>query len=217
MIQCVNLNISQGDFYLLDVNFKINKGDYAILMGKTGCGKTTVMESICGLRQIKSGEIWLGDKEISNLMPAKREIGYVPQDGALFKNMTIAQNIGFALKIRKWDKQKINERANELASNLGINYLLQREAHDLSGGEKQRVAVARALSFYPEVICLDEPISALDDSTKEDMIDLLKTLKENTDLTILHVTHSKAEAIKLGDKVFKFSNGQVEELQLEEL
>ena len=217
MIQCVNLNISQGDFSLLDVNFKINKGDYAILMGKTGCGKTTVMESICGLRKIKSGEIWLGDREISNLMPAKREIGYVPQDGALFKNMTIAQNIGFALKIRKWDKQKIEERVNELASHLGINYLLKREAHDLSGGEKQRVALARALSFYPEVICLDEPISALDDSTKEAMIELLKSLKTNTDLTILHVTHSKAEALKLGDKIFKFSNGKVEELQLEAL
>lgn len=217
MIQCVNLNITQGDFSLLDVNFKINKGDYAILMGKTGCGKTTVMESICGLRQIKSGEIWLGENEISKLMPAKREIGYVPQDGALFKNMTVAQNIGFALKIRKWEKQKINERVNELASNLGINYLLKREAHDLSGGEKQRVALARALSFYPEVICLDEPISALDDSTKDDMIDLLKTLKKDTDLTILHVTHSKAEAVKLGDKVYRFSNGQVKELKIEDL
>ena len=211
------INISQGNFSLLDVNFKINKGDYAILMGKTGCGKTTVIESICGLRQIKSGKIWLADNEISNLMPAKREIGYVPQDSALFKNMSIAQNIGFGLKIRKWDKQKINERVNELASNLGVSYLLKREAHDLSSGEKQRVALARALSFYPQVICLDEPISALDDSTKDDMIELLKTLKQDTDLTILHVTHSKAEAVKLADKVFKFSNGQVTELQLEEL
>lgn len=214
MIQCVNLNINQGDFSLLDVNFKINKGDYAILMGKTGCGKTTVMESICGLRKIKSGEIWLGEKKISDLMPAKREIGYVPQDGALFRNMTIAQNIGFALKIRKWDKKNINERVNELASNLGINYLLKREAHDLSGGEKQRVALARALSFYPEVICLDEPLSALDDTTKDEMMDLLNTLKNNSDLTILHVTHSKTEAIKLGDIVFNFNDGKVKELEL---
>ena len=212
MIQCVNVNINQGDFSLLDVNFKINKGDYAILMGKTGCGKTTVMESICGLRKIKSGKIWLGNKEISNLMPAKREIGYVPQDGALFKNMTIAQNIGFALKIRKWNKQKINERVNELASDLGINYLLKREAHDLSGGEKQRVALARALSFYPEVICLDEPLSALDDDTKDEMMCLLSTLKENSELTILHVTHSKTEAMKLGDVIFNFKDGKVQEL-----
>lgn len=212
MIQCVNVHINQGDFSLLDVNFKINKGDYAILMGKTGCGKTTVMESICGLRKIKSGKIWLGNKEISNLMPAKREIGYVPQDGALFKNMTIAQNIGFALKIRKWNKQKINERVNELASDLGINYLLKREAHDLSGGEKQRVALARALSFYPEVICLDEPLSALDDDTKDEMMCLLSTLKENSELTILHVTHSKTEAMKLGDVIFNFKDGKVQEL-----
>lgn len=217
MIRCVNLNISQGDFSLTDLNFKINNGDYAILMGKTGCGKTTVMESICGLRKIKSGEIWLGDREISNFMPAKREIGYVPQDGALFKHMTIAQNIGFALKIRKWDKQNIDERVNELASDLGISYLLKREAHDLSGGEKQRVALARALSFYPEVICLDEPLSALDDHTKDEMMDLLNRLKVNSDLTILHVTHSKAEAIKLGNKVFKFGDGQVKELQISEL
>jgi len=212
MIQCVSVHINQGDFSLLDVNFKINKGDYAILMGKTGCGKTTVMESICGLRKIKSGKIWLGNKEISNLMPAKREIGYVPQDGALFKNMTIAQNIGFALKIRKWNKQKINERVNELASDLGINYLLKREAHDLSGGEKQRVALARALSFYPEVICLDEPLSALDDDTKDEMMCLLSTLKENSELTILHVTHSKTEAMKLGDVIFNFKDGKVQEL-----
>ena len=94
-------------------------------MGKTGCGKTTVMESICGLRKIKSGEIWLGEREISNDMPAKREIGYVPQDGALFKNMTIAQNIGFALKIRKWNKRQIKERVNELAQVFGINYLFR--------------------------------------------------------------------------------------------
>ncbi len=217
MIHCVNLNINQGDFSLSDLSFKINKGDYAILMGKTGCGKTTVMESICGLRKVKSGEIWLGDKEISNFMPAKREIGYVPQDGALFQHMTIAQNIGFALKIRKWDKKKIDKRVNALASDLGISYLLKREAHDLSGGEKQRVALARALSFYPEVICLDEPLSALDDHTKDEMMDLLKTLKVNSDLTILHVTHSKIEAVNLGDKVFKFDDGQVKELQISEL
>lgn len=214
MIECANLNINQGAFYLSNISFKIKKGAYAILMGKTGCGKTTIMESICGLRKISSGEIWLGDKEISKVMPAKREIGYVPQDGALFKNMTVAQNIGFALKLRKWDKENINRRVEELASHLGIDYLLEREAHDLSGGEKQRVAIARALSFYPEVICLDEPISALDDTTKEDMMHLLKVLKEDTKLTILHVTHSKKEAERLGDVIFTFSDGKVKTVEL---
>ena len=217
MIVCINLNIKQGDFLLTDVNFEINKGDYVVLMGKTGCGKTTVMESICGLRQIKSGEIWLGEHNISADMPAKREIGYVPQDGVLFKHMTVAQNIGFALKIRKWDKHKIKERVNELAQVFGIDYLLEREAHDLSGGEKQRVALARALSFYPKVICLDEPLSALDEHTKDEMFNLLSSLKQNFDVTVLHVTHSKTEAIKLADKVLKFKDGEVKELQPTEL
>lgn len=217
MIQCVDINIKQGEFSLTDVNFKIEKGDYVVLMGKTGCGKTTVMESICGLRKIKSGEIWLGNKEVSNLMPAKREIGYVPQDAALFKNMTVAENIGFALKVRKWDKHKIEERVKELAIHLGIEYLLKREAHDLSGGEKQRVALARALSFYPDVLCLDEPLSALDDSTKDEMFALLNSLKKKLESTILHVTHSKMEAVKLADKVLKFNEGKVKELQPTEL
>jgi ABC-type sugar transport system ATPase subunit len=217
MIKCNNLYIKQGGFALSDINFQIKKGDYIVLMGKTGCGKTTILESICGLRKQNSGEIWLNKNEISNYTPAKREIGYVPQDGALFKNMTVAQNIGFALKIRKWEKQKINERVNELSNILGISYLLEREAHDLSGGEKQRVALARALSFHPDVLCLDEPLSALDDSTKKEMFELLMELKNNLDITVLHVSHSKEDAIKLADKVLLLTNGALKEINPLEL
>jgi len=217
MIKCENLYIKQGAFSLSDINFQINKGDYIVLMGKTGCGKTTILESICGLRKIQSGEIWLNGIEISNLMPAQREIGYVPQDGALFKNMTVAQNIGFALKIRKWEKHKINDRVHELTDVLNISYLLNREAHDLSGGEKQRVALARALSFYPKVLCLDEPLSALDDSTKSDMYKLLIKLKSNLDITVLHVSHSKEDAIKLANKVLLLTQGELIELNPTEL
>ena len=217
MIRCVDLHIKQGSFILSEINFEIKRGDYVVLMGKTGCGKTTILESICGLRKIDSGEIWLDDNNITQYLPSQREIGYVPQDGALFKNMTIANNIGFALKIRKWEKHKIKERVNELAQILGIEYLLKREAHDLSGGEKQRVALARALSFYPDVLCLDEPISALDDDTKISMYDLLLTLKNNLDITVLHVSHSKIEAKKLADTVLDFSDGKVLELNPNEL
>ena len=131
--------------------------------------------------------------------------------------MTIAQNIGFALKIRKWDKKKIRERVTELSDILGISYLLEREAHDLSGGERQRVALARALSFYPDILCLDEPLSALDDVTRNDMYDLLIKLKNNLDITILHVSHSREDALKLADKVLLITEGYLNELAVSEL
>ena len=178
MIQCKDLHIKQGDFILDGINFRIKKGDYVVMMGKTGCGKTTVLESICGLRNVDSGEIWLNGKEVSKLTPAQREIGYLPQDSALFRTMTVGQNIGFALKLRKWDKNKIDKRVNELAKSLEISKLLERKAHDLSGGERQRVALARALSFYPKVLCLDEPLSALDEDTVQEMYELLTELKK---------------------------------------
>ncbi len=217
MIQCKNLHIKQGDFTLKGINFRVKKGDYVVMMGKTGCGKTTVLETICGLRDLSSGEIWLNGREISELSPARREIGYLPQDNALFKTMTVAQNIGFALKLRKWDKQKIEERVKELAQSLEITKLLKRKAHDLSGGERQRVALARALSFYPNILCLDEPLSALDENTVQEMYTLLTELKENNKITVLHISHAKTDAVKLADKVLLFDGGTLKELKPEEL
>ncbi len=217
MIHCKDLHIKQGDFTLNDINFRIKKGDYVVMMGKTGCGKTTILECICGLRNIDSGEIRVNGTEISKFTPAQRQIGYLPQDGALFQTMTVAQNIGFALKIRKWDKQKTEERVNELARSLEISKLLKRKAHDLSGGEKQRVALARALSFYPDVLCLDEPLSALDEDTVTEMYDLLKELKNNHKITVLHISHSKIDALKLADKVLIFENGTIKNINTSEL
>ncbi len=211
MIQCENLQIRQGGFELDSINFKIEKGEYAVLMGKTGCGKTTILEIICGLRKMSAGEIWLNGTEISNLSPGEREIGYVPQDGALFQHLTVAQNIGFALKIRKWDKAKIGNRVRELALLLGIDHLLDRLPQGLSGGEKQRVALGRALSFYPNVLCLDEPLSALDEETKETMYELLLALKKSLGITVLYISHSKSEAQKLADRIFRLDNDILEE------
>lgn len=211
MIKGKNIHINQGEFLLSNINFNIDKGEYVVFMGKTGCGKTTVLETICGLRKLTSGEIWLNDKEVSKYVPAKREIGYVPQDGALFSTMSVKKNIGFALKIRKWNKQKIEERVEELANLMNISHLLNRNIQGLSGGEKQRVALARALSFYPYVLCLDEPLSALDESTKQDMIDLLNKLKQSLDITVVHVTHSNSEAIKLADRILYLEKGIIQE------
>jgi ABC-type sugar transport system ATPase subunit len=217
MIHCKDLHIKQGDFILDGINFRIKKGDYAVMMGKTGCGKTTILESVCGLRNLVSGEIWLNGEEVSNFTPAQREIGYLPQDNALFKTLTVAQNIGFALKLRKWNKDKIEERVNELAKSMEITKLLKRKADDLSGGERQRVALARALSFYPEVLCLDEPLSALDENTLQEMYELLTELKNNNKITVLHISHSKTDAIKLADQVLMFKNGALTDLNPNEL
>jgi ABC-type sugar transport system ATPase subunit len=216
MIECKGLAIEQVDFKLSGVDFRIEEGEYAVLMGQTGSGKTTVLEAICGLRPIKSGSILLDGREISNLKPAEREIGYVPQDGALFSTMNVAQNLGFGLKIRKWDKRKQTERIEELADLLGITSLLNRKTDGLSGGEQQRVALGRALSFYPRVICLDEPLSALDEKTKEEMYQLLLKLKLELNITALHISHSKSEAVKLADKVLIVENGALNVARVEQ-
>lgn len=207
MIECAGLTIEQGDFNLSGVDLRIEEGEYAVLMGQTGSGKTTILEAICGLRKIKSGSIMLDNREISHLKPAEREIGYVPQDGALFSTMSVSENLGFGLKIRKWSKQDQENRIAELSELLGISHLLNRKTHGLSGGEKQRIALGRALGFFPRVLCLDEPLSALDEKTKEEMYQLLVKLKKELKITALHISHSKSEAIRLADKLVTIENG----------
>lgn len=201
MISCSDIAIRQGSFILESINFTIETGTYACLVGPTGSGKTTIMEAICGLRDIRSGKIILNDRDITSLRPGERNIGFVPQDGALFETMTVAQNMAFPLKIRKKSAEERNVRVKELAGLLSIEHLLDRKPAHLSGGEKQRVALGRALSFYPQIICMDEPLSALDDKTKMDIVDLILKLKEKMKITVLHISHNLKEVEILADKI----------------
>ena len=177
MIKINDLSIRQGDFTLENISFEVPTGHYAVLMGKTGSGKSTILEAICGLRTIRSGRIDLGGRDVTGLKPGSRGVGYVPQDAALFMSMSVRDNLAFALRIRNWKKAAINERVDELAQMLGLEHLLKRMPHGLSGGEAQRVSLGRALAFHPTVLCLDEPLSALDESTRKEMYNVLESVK----------------------------------------
>lgn len=207
MIELSHVTIHSGEFRLTDINLRVDTGDYAVLMGKTGCGKTTLLEAICGLRSIDSGTIYLHGRNVTKLSPAKRLVGYVPQNLGLFTTKTVHEHLTFAPKLHGRSPNWINAKTAHLASLLGIEHLLKRSVINLSGGEAQRVALGRALSFEPPCLLLDEPLSALDESTRDDAYQLLKRVREETSVTTLHVTHSSQEAKLLATRLFEISNG----------
>ncbi len=209
MIRVEGLQVAAGAFRLTDISFQVPSGAYGVLMGKTGCGKTTILESIIGLRSVAGGRILLYDRDVTGLQPAVRGIGYVPQDGALFSRMTVGQQMGLALVIRGVSQERVRRRVAELAELLGIGHLLARRPRGLSGGERQRVALGRALSFRPRVLCLDEPLSALDDETRGQMCQLLNDVRQRTGVTTLHITHNWSEAETLADCVFRLCDGRI--------
>lgn len=209
MIELRKVGIRAGEFCLQDISFRIEAGEYAALMGATGRGKTTLLEAICGLRRITSGTILIHDSDVTDWPPADRGIGYVPQDLALFPTLTVRQHLEFALKLRRWTPASVSARVSEMARMLGIADLLQRSVTGLSGGESQRVALGRALSFRPSVLLLDEPFSALDESTRSEMHELLHSVTRASGVTTLHVTHSRQEADALANRRFTLRDGIV--------
>jgi len=209
VIEIHNLAVRQGKFALSGVSLAVPMGRYAVLMGKSGCGKTTILEAVAGLRRVESGTISFAGRDVTHLRPAARHVGYVPQDGALFTTMTVRDNLGFALEVRGDSRADIEKRVAELAGWLEITPLLDRKPYFLSGGEKQRVALGRALASHPPVLLLDEPLSSLDDDTRDMLIELLGRLRELREVTVLHVTHNRGEADRLGDLVFRLEDGAV--------
>ncbi len=209
MISLRRVAVRQGTFALEHVCLEIPTGEYAALMGKTGSGKTTVLEAICGLRRVAAGRVWLMGREVTNLKPAARGIGYVPQDGALFSTLSVRDHLAFALVVRRWSRSAIDARVAELAQMLGIGHLLLRKPRGLSGGEAQRVALGRALAMRPGILLLDEPLSALDDDSRQEIYQLLRSIRRQEPVTVLHVTHNRAEAECLADRVFELREGAI--------
>jgi molybdate/tungstate transport system ATP-binding protein len=209
VIAVENLCLRQGAFTLTRISFTIPAGRYGVLMGKTGSGKTTILEAIAGLRSLDAGSILLDGREVAGATPAARGVGYVPQDAALFRTLTVHGNLAFALAVRKTPVAEIDRRVRELADWLDISLLLDRYPHGLSGGEAQRVALGRALAFHPRILLLDEPLSSLDEDTRDQMTALLKHLRAAHEMTVLHVTHNRREAEQLGDILVRLEQGQI--------
>jgi molybdate/tungstate transport system ATP-binding protein len=205
------LTVRQGTFTLAGISFEIPAGQYGVLMGRTGCGKTTLLEAICGLKPVAAGSVHLHGRDVTRLKPAARGVGYVPQDRALFPTMTVRENLAFALEVRRWRRDAVASRVGELADLLGIAALLERRPHGLSGGEAQRVALGRALALRPAVLLLDEPLSALDEETREGLVELLRAVRAQTGVTVLHITHSRGEAERLADRLLVLRDGAVHE------
>jgi molybdate/tungstate transport system ATP-binding protein len=209
LIAIENLSLVLGSFALRGIALNVPTGKYAVLMGRTGSGKTSLLEAIAGLRGIRAGKIVLAGRDVTRLTPGARGLGYVPQDAALFRTLTVREHLAFALRIRGVEEWQITKRVDELADWLGLKLLLDRRPPGLSGGEAQRVALGRALSFRPQILLLDEPLSALDEETREQLVGLLKNLKERGEVTVLHVTHNRREADQLGDVIVRIEGGKI--------
>lgn len=212
MILVKNLNITLGSFVMEHVNLEVNTGEYFILIGPTGCGKTVLIETLVGIRKPDSGEIWINTQNVTYQFPEERNVGYLPQDFALFPNMTVEENIAFGLKARRKDKKHIPSVISRLAESLNISHLLSRYTQGLSGGEKQRVALARALATEPEVVFLDEPLSSVDENNREILCNELKEIHSRFKTTFIHVSHSFEEVSEMADRIAVINSGAVEQV-----
>jgi ABC-type sugar transport system ATPase subunit len=212
MIRFENICWRAAGFALGPVSFTIRTAAYGVLTGRTGCGKTSLAEILCGLRAPDSGRVWVHGKDVTPLEPALRGIGYVPQDGALFPTMTVRENLSFAPRLKRLPPAETASQVEQLASLLGIAHLMERGPGHLSGGERQRVALGRALAAKPAALVLDEPLSALDEHTHGELVQLLRDLHATLGLTALHITHNRLEAANLADALFHLEDGQVAEV-----
>jgi len=209
MIEVKNLCVDLGEFALKDITLTIKEGEYFIILGPTGAGKTVLLESIAGIFPIKCGEIWLRGKEVTRVEPEKRKISIVYQDHILFPHLSVKDNIVFGLRMNKATTDEQKDRLNWAAKLLGISSLLHRKPDTLSGGEKQKVALGRAIATQPELLLVDEPLSALDPETRESVQQELRQLHRALGITIVHVTHDFEEAISLGNRIAVIGGGRL--------
>jgi ABC-type Fe3+/spermidine/putrescine transport system ATPase subunit len=212
MIRVEGLTLLFKTFQIMDLDIRIEEREFHFLLGPTGSGKTLILESLMGFRKPEKGKIWINGREVQCLPPEEREISYVPQDLALFPHLTVQENILYGVKAKNLDRQTYEKDVRTLTEVMKIEHLLERYPIRLSGGEKKRVALLRALAPKPKLLLLDEPLSGLDPSIKTDLQELLKMLHSVFHPTVLCVTHDFEEAYFLGDGITICINGRVEQV-----
>lgn len=195
-----------------NVSFIIEKNEFVVLAGSSGCGKTTILRMIAGLEEITSGEIIIDDRIVNNLPPKDRDIGIVFQNQALYPHLNVYDNIAFGLQLRKFDKKEINDRVNEVSELLEITKLIKRKPQELSGGQKQRVALGRAMVRKPKIFLFDEPLSNLDVLLRKTLRRELKNLHAKLNTPFIYVTHDPIDVITLGQKIIILKDGKVQQI-----
>ena len=211
-VELKNINKNFGDYKASDnVNFGVEKGKLIGLLGPSGSGKTTILRMIAGLETPDSGDIIIDGVRVNDLAASKRGIGFVFQNYALFRYMTVYDNIAFGLRVQKADKKKIDERVRELIKLIGLEGLEKRYPSQLSGGQRQRVAFARALAPNPQLLLLDEPFAAIDAKVRKELRSWLREMIEKLGVTSIFVTHDQYEAIEVADEIIITNKGRIEQ------
>jgi multiple sugar transport system ATP-binding protein len=195
-----------------ELDLSIADGEFFALLGPSGCGKTTLLRTIAGLEVASGGRVEIGDRDVTDLQPGRRDVAMVFQDYALFPHMTVAENIAYPLKIKKLNRMARQGKAAETAAALGLSELLGRRPGQLSGGQQQRVALARAMACHPQVFLLDEPLSNLDARLRLEARTFLKRLQRELGVTTVFVTHDQAEALALADRIAVMQGGRIRQV-----
>ena len=199
-----------GDVAAVDgVSLEIEDGEFLVLVGPSGCGKSTLLRMMAGLEPVTEGQVWIGDRDVTDFAPRDRDIAMVFQSYALYPHMTVRQNLGYGLKARRTPKPEIAQRVDEVATLLGLEQLLDRRPAQLSGGQRQRVAMGRAIVRQPQAFLLDEPLSNLDAKLRVGMRASLAQLHQRLGITTVYVTHDQTEAMTLGQRVAVMRDGHI--------
>ena len=200
-----------------NINLEIKDKEFIVLVGSSGCGKSTILRLISGLEDITSGEILIDDKVVNNVHPKDRDIAFVFQSYALYPHMSVYDNIAFGLKMRKYDKKTIDAKVREVAESLNLTELLNRKPKQLSGGQRQRVALGRAIVRNPKVFLMDEPLSNLDANLRVHMRSEIKRLHQKLQTTFIYVTHDQTEALTMGDRIVVLDKGKIQQADTPEV